>query len=78
MFRITGILDVGSIFLNVTKSRVKSQRKSTVEELEGLLMTFSRSQIMLKSSQSMKGLFVVLIESAMRLIVCISGHIIKS
>lgn len=39
MFRIAHILDIGSILRNVTKCRVKSERKPTVEELEGRLMT---------------------------------------
>lgn len=70
MFRIAHILDIGSILRKVTKCRVKSERKPTVEELEGRLMTFF-SHKLCWSSQSMKGLFVMLIESAMSLIGCI-------
>ena len=51
MFRIAHILDIGSILRNVTKCRVKSERKPTVEELEGRLMTFSLPQMMLVKSK---------------------------
>lgn len=51
MFRIAHILDIGSILRNVTKYRVKSERKPTVEELEGRLMTFSLPQMMLVKSK---------------------------